>query len=186
MNKGIQSILKIALPSVLSQAVTRELRSSAQHGMSWLRNRSNYRGQRNLRINVGCGPYPLDGWTNMDLVNEPGVLCWDCRRKWPFDNGSASFIFAEHIFEHLDEPTETTPFLAECFRLLTDEGQLFLMMPMADDPLMEARFYAPLEHVYLHSKQNLRGLLADAGFASVKFDCWACGHETVSARKEAK
>ncbi|MCI0417991.1 MAG: class I SAM-dependent methyltransferase, partial [Acidobacteria bacterium] len=93
-----------------------------------------------------------------------------------------SLIVGLDIFEHSHEPEA---FLAECARLLKPDGQLLLMAPMVaigSDPLPDRSFH-PIEHVYIHSYENLFLLLCDAGFASIKNDRWCPGHETVTARK---
>lgn len=97
-----------------------------------------------------------------------------------------SLIVGLDIFEHSHDPEA---FLAECARLLKPDGQILLMTPMVDFPewpkglALPARFFHPIEHVYIHSYENLFHLLTDAGFAAVKADRWTLGHETITARK---
>ncbi len=90
------------------------------------------------------------------------------------------YISALDVFEHSEEPEA---FLAECYRLMAPKGQLFLMLPLSDNTPTTSRFFAPAEHVYLHSYHHMRVMLEAAGFHSVKHDRWAVGHDTVSARK---
>lgn len=99
-----------------------------------------------------------------------------------WDAGYISLIVASDVFEHSHEPEA---FLAECARLLKPGGQLLMMLPLFSLDLLGTRFFEPTEHVYIHSASNLHYMLADAGFngASVIFDRWTLGHDTVSARK---
>jgi hypothetical protein len=73
------------------------IRMAARHRGATLRNRRRFRKQRNLHINVGCGPHPLQGWVNVDIIKAPEIVCWDCRRSLPFEDESAAFIFAARI-----------------------------------------------------------------------------------------
>jgi predicted SAM-dependent methyltransferase len=67
----------------------------------------------------------------VDIIKAPDVVCWDCRRSLPFEDESAAFIFAEHFFEHLERPRETTIFLRDCLRCLQPGGIVRLVVPDA-------------------------------------------------------
>jgi SAM-dependent methyltransferase len=78
-----------------------------------------------LKLNLGCGSQPLTGYTNLDLVSQPGV---DIAHNlddtpWPFDDSTADEIRAFDVFEHVDKPLE---FVAECWRILAPGGQLYI------------------------------------------------------------
>lgn len=132
---GINSVIKRGLagvlPVALVQSLAGEFRITRHHARSSLQNRARYRGASNLLVNVGCGSLPIPGWVNVDLINAPDILYWDCRRSLPFDDNSVRFIFAEHVFEHLDHPIETSRFLAECLRVLQPGGLVRLVVPDA-------------------------------------------------------
>lgn len=99
------------------------------------------------------------------------------------DLGSESFslVLGLDIFEHDHAPEA---FLSECARLLKPDGQLLLMTPiMSQKAEMPDRFFHPIEHVFIHSYQNLFNMLVDAGFASINSGRWTEGHETIAARK---
>jgi predicted SAM-dependent methyltransferase len=119
------------LPDELVRSLVGEIRMAALHGGAKLRNRRRFRKHRNLHINVGCGPHPLHGWVNVDIIKAPGIVCWDCRRSLPFEDESAAFIFAEHFFEHLERPRQTAIFLRECLRCLQPGGIVRLVVPDA-------------------------------------------------------
>ena len=119
------------LPDELVRSLVGEIRIAAWHGGATLRNRRRFRKHRNLRINVGCGPHPLQGWVNVDIIKASEILCWDCRRSLPFEDESAAFIFAEHFFEHLERPRQTGIFLRECLRCLQPGGIVRLVVPDA-------------------------------------------------------
>lgn len=149
MNKGIRSGLARVFPEALVAQIIWEVHSLLRHWQSWAVNRRKFKGKTDLKVNVGCGGKPLSGWVNLDLVNTPGIICWDCRRPLPLDSGSVSIIFSEHFFEHLDHPDATSRFLSECLRCLKPGGVLRIIVPDAGkylrlyggawEPLMEIR-----------------------------------------------
>ena len=58
--------------------------------------------QKDLLINIGCGPKPLRGWINLDSARGDEIdVVWDLRRGLPFPNESATAIFGEHVIEHV-------------------------------------------------------------------------------------
>lgn len=89
-----------------------------------------------LHLNIGCGPWVLPGYVNLDLQTysewasaPPGatMLC-DVRQGLPFPDGTAASILAEQFLEHLSLP-EMPPFLDECRRVLCPGGRLQLTFP---------------------------------------------------------
>jgi SAM-dependent methyltransferase len=88
--------------------------------------------ERHLKVNIGCGQTPLEGWVNIDAFPiSPSVIAWDCRRSIPLPDGSVAFIFAEHFFEHIERPKQTDRFLSECLRVLEPGGIFRLVVPDA-------------------------------------------------------
>lgn len=94
--------------------------------------RRRFKGQKDLLVQVGCGSRVRPRWVNLDLLVEPEITTWDCRRGLPFDDSSVAVIFAEHVFEHLDRPKSSFPFLSECLRCLQPGGVLRIIVPDAE------------------------------------------------------
>lgn len=99
-----------------------------------LRAKINYlRQQHDLLVNVGCGPFGLSDWVNLDLFPHPNVtLIADCRRWLPFANSSCLGIHVEHFLEHLNPVDERSQFLEECRRCLQPNGVLRVIVPDAE------------------------------------------------------
>lgn len=90
------------------------------------------KGQRDLLVNVACGPHPLDGFVNLDLyATGRGTVAWDCRHTLPFTTASIRGIRAEHFFEHLEAFEEVPAFLNEARRVLKPGGVLRIIVPDA-------------------------------------------------------
>ncbi|MCF8533099.1 MAG: hypothetical protein K9G48_08860 [Reyranella sp.] len=50
----------------------------------WIRRRHALRAQSGLLANLGCGPFGLAGWVNLDRFDSPGVtMRVDCRHNLP-------------------------------------------------------------------------------------------------------
>jgi predicted SAM-dependent methyltransferase len=124
-------------PDDLVYQVKGETRASIRHFRTWLFERAKFRGQRELRLNIGCGSNVAHGWVNIDLWGPPGIYRWDCRRGIPFDSEAVKAIFAEHVFEHFT-PAVGAQFLSECYRCLEPGGVVRVVVPDAGKYL---RFY---------------------------------------------
>src|SRR4051812_3683467 len=56
-----------------------------------------------MRLQIGCGRAPLEGWTNVDCIALPGVdVVADLESgKLPFADDSVEEILASHVIEHV-------------------------------------------------------------------------------------
>jgi predicted SAM-dependent methyltransferase len=153
------------------------------------------RGRRGLRVQLGSGDVLKPGWVNVDL-HPAADLRLDVRRPWPFADGTAAEVYAEHLFEHLGWPGEADRFLAEARRVLAPGGKLRLSVPdlgrhvraYAEADETFRRQFAPFlppeartwgdalnhhfrqfgEHQYSYDADTLATRLKRAGFADVK------------------
>ncbi|MGL5080774.1 MAG: class I SAM-dependent methyltransferase [Microcoleaceae cyanobacterium] len=89
--------------------------------------------QKNLLVNIGCGPFGDKNWVNLDLFPHVNVtLVADCRQSLPFADSSCLGIHVEHFLEHLNPSDERTQFLQECRRCLQPDGILRIIVPDAE------------------------------------------------------
>jgi len=116
-------------PRSLSRQAKFETVVLAKFALAKLKSGSQFRGKTGLRVNVGCGFNVAEGYVNIDLVSDPKVFFWDCRKSMPFDNDSVDVIFAEHVFEHFEYPTQSSVFLKECHRCLKRGGVVRIIVP---------------------------------------------------------
>src|SRR5882724_9874605 len=78
-----------------------------------------------LRLHLGCGPVLLAGWINVDAsIDVARVTARLPEGLAFFASGSAQFIYASHMLEHIGYPVEATAFAAECHRILKPAGIL--------------------------------------------------------------
>lgn len=81
-----------------------------------------------LKLNLGCGPHAIPGWTNYDAQALPGVIAHDLRQRLPHPDKSAHYIISEHFIEHLTKQ-EQVAFLKECRRVLRPDGVMRISCP---------------------------------------------------------
>jgi predicted SAM-dependent methyltransferase len=87
----------------------------------------------NVKANIGCGPFGVAGWINLDLFYHDLVtLRADCRYRIPLADESCKGIHVEHFFEHLCPADERPRFLRECRRCLQSDGILRIIVPDAE------------------------------------------------------
>jgi Methyltransferase domain len=92
------------------------------------------------RLQFGSGQNLLPPpWENYDSET-------DISKPLPFDNGSASFILAEHVIEHVDFESGVR-FLFECRRVLESRGTLRLAFPDITREVSPAAYQKVASHV---------------------------------------
>jgi predicted SAM-dependent methyltransferase len=132
----------------------------AEMHLEGVKKASMLRGQRHLRLHVGCGLNLKSGWVNIDLV-AGADLQLDAREPLPLDDGAASVLYTEHFFEHLnfpsatsfwdsvegtDDPSEALSFLRECKRVVEPGGIVSIAVP---DGAQALRAYVNCDPEYL-------------------------------------
>lgn len=113
-----------------------------------------------LKLNLGCGGNILEGWENHDAD-------LDITKPLPYADGSVSFIFAEHVCEHVTTH-EFLRFLDECRRVLKPRGKIRLCMPVLDRLSPDAGRDIILNHGHqaAYSALLIKNFLRVAGFTA--------------------
>lgn len=93
-------------------------------------------GNAPIKINLGAGSEPTDGWVNVDWVDQQGIDVVHnlLEFPWPFKDGVADEMLARDVLEHMplfNSKNESTPikFIEECWRILQPDGRLFITVP---------------------------------------------------------
>src|SRR5690349_7078200 len=88
---------------------------------------------RPVRINLGCGPRPRDGYYGLDWLELPGVdVVADLNQ--PLDllpDNSVEAIYTHHVFEHIEKFTEL---LQEIHRVVIPGGRVEVVVPHFSNP----------------------------------------------------
>jgi predicted SAM-dependent methyltransferase len=91
------------------------------------------RAERDVYVNVACGPQVLPGFVNLDLrATSREVVAWDSRRSLPLSDSTARGIRVEQFVEHLETREELPAFLRDCHRALAPGGVLRVIVPDAE------------------------------------------------------
>lgn len=81
-------------------------------------------------LNVGCGPFPLPEFINIDYIWHPKIdICWDITKKaYPLPSELLEGVFSEHCLEHISFE-ECLANLKEFYRLLKVGGIVRIVVP---------------------------------------------------------
>ena len=82
---------------------------------------------RELKLHIGCGKHPLEGWVNIDV--HPAPLALNLKWGLPFADASVRCVYFSHLLEHLYFPMEVKPFLAELKRVMAPGAVLRIAVP---------------------------------------------------------
>lgn len=80
-----------------------------------------------MKLNVGCGRTPMEGFLNMDLHPEvPGVIFGDLMNKLPLDPATVDFAYASHVLEHVADFDRA---MREMARVVKPGGRFYIVVP---------------------------------------------------------
>jgi len=124
-----------------------------------------------MRLNLGAGNCPLDGWENYDI--KTGQPCFPLAHA----DGTVDEIRASHVLEHLSF-RDATAALRDWFRALKPGGRLWVAVPDVDKALTaddgKRLFYLMGGqtdehdiHRSAYDAERLEALLEDVGFEQV-------------------
>lgn len=89
-----------------------------------------------IRISLGAGTEPEEGFVNVDIVSLPGIDVVHnlMHFPYPFADNSANYIKAKDLIEHLathlhDGRSTILAFIEECYRILEPGGTLWIQTP---------------------------------------------------------
>lgn len=137
-----------------------------------------------IKVNLGCGEFPLDGFINVDILPLKEVdLISDFNYPLPFKTNSIDLIYAGHVIEHL-QIDKALEFLKEIYRVLKPGGKVFIVVPDFEKVyksvnFIEANkllFVAEGTKVYMDkgrhnsfwTERDLHRVVAEIGFREVK------------------
>lgn len=138
-----------------------------------------------LRINLGCGHLPLDGYINVDGRELPGVQVVSELGSLPFEEGSLDEIFSAHLLEHFPEEElrrVRMPYLVGLlkpggtFRAVVPDGTAVMQgwhdgamtFEEAREVLYGGQEYAGDFHFTMFSEQTLTEVFEQAGLTDVE------------------
>ncbi len=83
-----------------------------------------------MKVNLGSGDRPLPGFLNVDVLPDAeGVdVVADISDHLPFEDGSASVVYASHLLEHFPH-SRSVDILREWHRILEPDGRLLVAVP---------------------------------------------------------
>ena len=102
-----------------------------QERISYIQRHREIRGQQWTKLQVGAGGNVFPNWLNTDRRPGRDVLSVDVTRPLPFRDGEFSYVFSEHMIEHLAFE-QGRRMLLEIHRVLADNGKLRVSTPDFD------------------------------------------------------
>ena len=107
-----------------------------------------------LRLNLGCGHVPLDGYLNVDRRALPGVDIVAEVDQLPFAAAEVQEIFSAHLLEHFPQEQLRRKLLPYYFGLIRNGGQFHAVVPDAEAMMRE---YAKGDYPYDTMREVLYG-----------------------------
>ena len=134
-----------------------------------------------IRLNLGCGEEPIDGYINVDERSLPGVDLVCNVTALPFTRGSVAEIRAAHLLEHFRDRDLQSHILPDWYSLLKPGGRLTIIVPDAEGMITQyvkgdrsweslrlvtfgEQDYTGNFHYNMFSREGLRARLEAAGF----------------------
>src|SRR5271157_1162649 len=141
--------------------------------------------QFDLKLNLGCGHIPLEGYVNVDRRELPGVDVVADVGDLPFPEGGVQEIYSAHLLEHFPQEMLRRGLLPFWRTLLMPGGAFRAVVPDGEamlagiaggnysfsefrEVLFGAQDYDGDFHFNLFTPDSLCGLLEEAGFKDIR------------------
>lgn len=81
-----------------------------------------------IKVNLGCGRFPKEGFVNVDWVKTPGVdrVHNLMELPYPFEDESVELVEADHVLEHLPD---CFGIMRDVHRMLVPGGRVVIRVP---------------------------------------------------------
>lgn len=137
-----------------------------------------------IRLNLGCGHLPLDGYLNVDRRALPHIDIVAEVDELPFGPDEVDEIYSAHLLEHFPQEHLRRALLPYCFSLLKENGIFRAVVPDAEamidgyvkgnysyDDMREVMYgaqdYDGDFHFNMFTPGSLKALIAEAGFKNI-------------------
>jgi predicted SAM-dependent methyltransferase len=137
-----------------------------------------------VRLNLGCGHVPLQGFVNVDMRGLPGVDIIAPVGDIPIKRGSVAEIFSSHLLEHFPQEELRRNLLPYWGSLLVSGGIFRAVVPDGETMLAKAadgsyafhdfrevlfgsQDYTGDFHYNMFTPESLSELLSEAGFRDI-------------------
>lgn len=87
------------------------------------------RTEQSLKIDIGGGKRPREGFINLDLVHGEGVYKRRLQDGIPVSDNSVDELFSSHTLEHI-HTLDRISCMNECFRVLKPGGTFEIIVPI--------------------------------------------------------
>lgn len=121
-----------ALPSSLSfESSPRHLKKDKKNmHIEERRSRWNPRNSSDLRLNLGCGSRPIEGYINVDKFGNPDVNLDLETFPWPWEDNTVAEIELSHVLEHLGQQAEVyLKIIQEIYRICKPGARVHVIVP---------------------------------------------------------
>jgi hypothetical protein len=86
-----------------------------------------------IRLELGGGKFPQDGYINCDFDPEFAPIVWDLTNGIPLPDNSVSELYTSHFLEHL-ERIDYHYLLLEILRVCQNEAMVTIKVPYNETP----------------------------------------------------
>lgn len=102
------------------------------------------------KLNIGCGPQPLEGYDNLDCCKFKGVdIVWNLERlPLPIKDETYDEVYARHVIEHI---SHVDRLLYELYRITKIGGRVIIEVPYETSRLT----WGALEHKRAYNLHTL-------------------------------
>lgn len=83
-----------------------------------------------MRIEIGGGTIPADGYTNLDPVHGAGDWQRQAQTRWPTDDATVEAVRASHVLEHIPAGHDRIDVMNEAWRVLIPGGDFYIIGPV--------------------------------------------------------